>query len=233
MLQVHQLSVQYPDGHVALSGVSFEIGKGDRVGVIGSNGAGKTTCFLSLCGVIAPSAGDIRLHNRLLPARGFRPELGLIMQNPDDQLFAATVYEDVAFGPTNMGCADVAERVETALATVGMSELAERPPHHLSGGQKRMVAIATVLAMTPELLICDEPSANLDLRSRRRLIQWLQHSAPTLLVASHDLELILELCDRVLVFDGGCLVAEGKADQIMADAAFMMAHGLEVPRSLA
>ncbi|NJK71962.1 MAG: energy-coupling factor ABC transporter ATP-binding protein [Synechococcaceae cyanobacterium SM2_3_60] len=233
MLRVQNLSVHYPNGHLALQGVSFAVAAGERVGVVGVNGAGKTTCFLSICGVVPASQGQIVLNERPVKPRQFRPEVGLIMQNPDDQLFAATVAEDVAFGPTNMGCTDVPQRVERALEAVGLGAVAERSPHQLSGGQKRMIAIATVLAMQPQLLLCDEPSANLDSRSRRRLINCLRDLPQAMLIAAHDLEFILELCERVLLFDAGQVVADGATRHILADPALMTAHGLEVPYSLA
>ena len=164
----------------------------------------------------------------------FRPEIGLVFQNPDDQLFCPSVWDDVAFGPQNLGLSRdrVAERVQQALSVAGVQDLATRAPHHLSGGEKRMVSIAGVLAMRPQLVICDEPSANLDIRSRRRLIRFLQQVKETLLVASHDLELILEVCDRIVLLDEGRVIAQGNPRQMMCDQELMEAHGLERPHSL-
>ena len=164
----------------------------------------------------------------------FRPDIGLVFQNPDDQLFSASVWEDVSFGPQNMGLVppELNSRVSEALLLTGTQDLVERPPHHLSGGEKRMVAIASVLAMQPQLVIYDEPSANLDMRARRRLIKFLQSSQETSLVASHDLELIIEVCDRVILLDEGQVIADGETRQIMGNQALMERHGLEMPHSL-
>jgi cobalt/nickel transport system ATP-binding protein len=234
LLRVEGLSFSYPDQPRVLRDVSFEIAPGERVGLVGPNGAGKTSLFLLIGGVLKPEAGTITLAGQPLHSGTFHPAIGLVFQNPDDQLFSPSVRDDVAFGPQNMGLPEevVARRVAAALATVGASELADRPPHHLSGGEKRMVAIAGVLAMHPQLVIYDEPDANLDVRARRRLIRFLQASEQTLLIASHDLELVLEVCDRVLVLDEARIVAAGPPAAILADTALMEAHGLERPHSL-
>ncbi|MEB3830161.1 energy-coupling factor ABC transporter ATP-binding protein [Phormidium sp. CCY1219] len=224
----------YPDKPNVLQDVSLTIMAGERVGAIGANGAGKTTLFLSICGVLTPNAGDIRLFDKPVVAGEFRPEVGLVFQNPNDQLFCASVWDDVAFGPQNMGLSEseVENRVSAVLELTGVSALKNRAPHHLSGGQKRMVAIAGVLAMHPQVVIYDEPSANLDLRSRRRLIEFLQASQETVLISAHDLELILDVCDRVILMDEGRIIATGTPEEIMADTQLMAAHGLEKPHSL-
>ncbi|MGK7911251.1 MAG: energy-coupling factor ABC transporter ATP-binding protein [Synechococcus sp.] len=207
---------------------------GDRVGVIGCNGVGKTTLFHSICGVLTPASGDIELFERLVQPGHFLPDVGLVFQDPNDQLFSSRVWDDIAFGPQNMGLTDddVHRRVEQAMQVTGTQSLADRPPHQLSGGQKRMVAIASILAMQPKLTIFDEPSANLDCRSRRRLIHFLQEMSHTILLASHDLELVLEVCDRVVILDGGQVVADGPVRQVMANRDIMEYHGLECPHSL-
>ncbi|NDJ59498.1 MAG: cobalt ECF transporter T component CbiQ [Chloroflexi bacterium] len=229
-----EVEFAYPDGHVVLSGVDFRVARGERVGLIGPNGAGKTSLFMLLCGIHTPSAGSITLFGETVKPGGFRPEIGLVFQNPDDQLFSPTVADDIAFGPQNMKLPpdEIARRVEEALALTGTSDLRDRPPHHLSGGEKRMVSIASVLAMRPELMIYDEPDANLDIRARRRLIRFLQDGQQTLIMASHDLEMVIEVCDRVLLLDEGQIVADGPPRTIMGDAAVMEAHGLEIPHSL-
>ena len=160
--------------------------------------------------------------------------MGLVFQYPDDQIFSPTVYDDVAFGPRNMGLseADLDARVKDAMQLTGISDLAERAPHHLSGGQKRMVAIAGVQAMRPELIIYDEPSANLDIRSRRRLINFIKQSHETVLLSSHDLEMVVEICDRAILLDGGKIVADGETKSIMGNQELMESHGLEKPHSL-
>jgi cobalt/nickel transport system ATP-binding protein len=233
-IAVHDLHVRYPDSPPVLQGLELEIREGERVGTIGPNGAGKTTLFLSVCGVIEPNRGAIELFGQPVEVGAFRPELGLVFQNPSDQLFCATVWDDVAFGAQNMGlsAAEVEQRVLRALEVTGVTELAQRPPHHLSGGQKRMVAIAGIIAMQPRVVIYDEPSANLDLRARRRLIDFLQQSQETMVISSHDLELLIEVCERVVLIDQGHVVADGSPHEIMGDQELMEAHGLEKPHSL-
>jgi cobalt/nickel transport system ATP-binding protein len=234
VLTVSGLWFSYPDRPNVLRDVSLKVMPGERVGLIGPNGSGKTTLFLEISGVLKPSAGEIVLFGKPVLNGDFRPDVGLVFQNPDDQLFCPSVRDDVAFGPQNMGLAkdEVEVRVTEALSVVGAAELAERPAHHLSEGEKRMVTIAGVLAMRPRLLIYDEPSANLDIRSRRRLIRLLQASNETVLVASHDLELILEVCDRVVLIDDGRIIADGDPREVMGDDNLMETHGQEKPHSL-
>ncbi|MGL5192914.1 MAG: energy-coupling factor ABC transporter ATP-binding protein [Chroococcales cyanobacterium] len=233
-IAIDELCFSYPDKADVLQNISLRIHPGDRIGLIGSNGAGKTSLFLSICGILKAISGQITLLNHPVIPGEFRPEIGLVFQNPNDQLFSASVWDDVAFGPQNMGLSgsELSDRVRTALDLTGVRDLETRPPHHLSGGQKRMVAIATVLAMQPQIILYDEPSANLDLRARRRLIHFLQASQETLLISSHDLELILEVCDRVILMDEGRIITTGSPDVVMADAPLMEAHGLEKPHSL-
>ncbi|MEB3230945.1 MAG: ABC transporter ATP-binding protein [Leptolyngbyaceae bacterium] len=234
ILTVEHLTFGYPSHPLILQDLSFTVQRGEKVGVIGPNGAGKTSLFMTLCGILPPTSGEITLFDHPVKLGEFRPELGFVFQNPDDQLFSATVEGDVAFGPENMGCApqEILARTEAALSLTGMLAHKHDPPHHLSGGEKRMVAIATVLSMLPQLIIYDEPSANLDLRARRRLIQFLQHSQETILVSSHDLEFLLEVCDRVLLLDEGHIIAAGPPQTVMANEPLMLAHGLEKPHSL-
>lgn len=233
-LSVAGLCFGYPDRPAVLQDVALSVQAGERVGLIGANGSGKTTLFLALCGVHTPLAGAMHLFGQPIVAGQFRPEIGLVFQNPNDQLFCPCVRDDVAFGVQNMGvpAPEVAARVTEALTAAGVLHLADRVPHHLSGGEKRMVAIAGVLAMRPRLVLYDEPDANLDSRARRRLIRFLQAASETILIASHDLELILEVCNRVILMDRGRIVAAGQPEVIMGDAALMEAHGLECPHSL-
>ena len=233
-LVVSGLTFSYLDKPGVLQDVNLEVWPGERVGLVGPNGAGKTTFFLLVCGVLKPDAGEVTLFGEPMVYGDFRPEIGLVFQNPDDQLFCPSVRDDVAFGPQNLGLSkeDVKVRVIEALSTTGVLELADRPPHHLSGGEKRMVSIAGVLAMYPRLVIYDEPNANLDIRSRRRLIRFLQASQETIFIASHDLELILEVCDRVVLMDEGHVVVNGDPREVMGNVELMEAHGLERPHSL-
>ena len=233
-LSVSGLCFSYPDRPNVLNNITLTVMPGERLGLIGPNGAGKTTFFLSLCGVLKPSAGEVVLLGKPVVNGDFRPDVALVFQNPDDQLFCPSVWDDVAFGPQNTGLSkdEVEKRVREALATVEGAELAERPVHHLSEGEKRIISVAGVLAMHPRLIIYDEPGANLDIRSRRRLIRLLQGSTETILVASHDLELILEVCNRVVLMDGGGIVADGDPRTVMGNVELMEAHGQEKPHSL-
>lgn len=233
-IQLQSLDFSYPDNPDVLQNLDCCIEPGQRVGVIGPNGAGKTTLFLIICGIIKPSAGRVQVLDRPVVCGRFNPQIALVFQKSDDQLFCPSVWDDVAFGPQNMGFSQdqVEQRVREALETVGGLELARRPVHHLSEGEKRIVSIAGALAMQPRVLIYDEPSAGLDLRTRRRLISLLQHSAQTLLIASHDLELVLEVCDRVILMDRGRIVADGPSLAVMSNEPLMTAHGQEKPHSL-
>jgi cobalt/nickel transport system ATP-binding protein len=233
-VEVNQLWTAYPGHPPVLQGLDLRVEVGQHLGVIGPNGAGKTTLFLTLCGLLPPCSGQVSLFGQPLRPGQFRPEVGLVFQDPNDQLFAPSVAEDVAFGLRNLARpeAEIAAAVQAALQMTGTLHLADRPPHHLSGGEKRMVAIAGILAMQPQLVLYDEPTANLDLRARRRLMFFLQQAAHTFLLASHDLELILEVCDQVILLDQGRIWAQGSPAHLMGQADLMEAHGLEVPPSL-
>jgi len=233
-LEVEGLAFAYPDGHQALFGVDLRIARGERVALLGPNGAGKTTLVLHLNGVLAGGLGSVRvagLDVRKENLREIRRRVGIVFQDPDDQLFMPTVREDVAFGPANLGIrgAELEERVRRALAQVGMSGYADRPPHHLSFGQRRRVAVATVLAMEPEILVLDEPSSNLDPASRRELSDIVRGLDITLLMVTHDLPYALELCPRSVVLSGGTIVADGETRAVLCDAELMRAHRLELP----
>lgn len=235
-VEAQALTYIYPDGTQALTDVSFRIEHGEAVAVIGGNGAGKSTLLLHLNGFLKPCSGAVRIGDlpvvhETLPQ--IRRTVGMLFQDPDDQLFMANVHDDVAFGPLNLGLPadEVEARVRTALATVGASHLAERPPYRLSGGEKRAVAIAGVLAMAPTILVMDEPSDGLDPAARRRLINLLRSFAHTRIIATHDLDLVLDLCSRVLVMSAGRIEAEGAPEEIFADADLLARCRLELPLS--
>ncbi|GAA1063511.1 energy-coupling factor ABC transporter ATP-binding protein [Streptomyces asiaticus] len=233
-LQVSGLAYAYPDGHQALYGVDLTVARGERVALLGPNGAGKTTLVLHLNGILTAGAGTVTVAG--LPVAKahlaeIRRRVGIVFQDPDDQLFMPTVREDVAFGPAAAGLrgAELEERVRHALERVGMAEFADRPPHHLSFGQRRRVAVATVLAMEPEILVLDEPSSNLDPASRRELADILRSLEVTVLMVTHDLPYALELCPRSVVLSGGVIAADGGTQELLCDEGLMREHRLELP----
>ena len=233
-LSVRGLAFAYPDGHQALFGVDLDLARGERVALLGPNGAGKTTLVLHLNGILTAGAGTIEVAG--LPVakehlREIRRRVGIVFQDPDDQLFMPTVGRDVAFGPANLGLRgeELDLRVKRALAAVGMDDHADRPPHHLSFGQRRRVAVATVLAMEPEILVLDEPSSNLDPASRRELADIIRSLDLTVLMVTHDLPYALELCPRALVMNEGAIVADGPTAELLADSELMRANRLELP----
>ena len=230
VVEVKNLSFCYPDGQRALTGVSLSINQGGSVALIGPNGAGKSTLLLHLNGILR-SNGTVKLLGRLVDdknLRWVRSKVGLVFQNPDDQLFSPTVFDDVAFGPVNMGYPEneVHRAVTRALGLVGMSGYEKRSPHHLSLGEKKRIAIATVLSMSPEILVIDEPTSNLDPGGKWSLISVLRKLPVTKIVASHDLELVKAVCQRVIVIDQGRVIADGATEDIMADKQLLAAHSL-------
>jgi cobalt/nickel transport system ATP-binding protein len=234
MIEVKNISFSYDRHHPVLKDVNLSVSKGESLGIIGPNGAGKTTFFYLLCGILMPDTGEIKINGKPVKGAEFNPETGFVFQNPDDQLFNISVYEDIAFGPVNMGLDkdEVNKRSEDSMEITGIKHLAERPPHHLSGGEKRMAAIASVISMNPELMIYDEPTSNLDMRGRRRVIDFINSSEHTNLIASHDLEFILETCERVIIIDERGIVKDGGTSKVMYDKNLMLRHGLERPHSL-
>jgi cobalt/nickel transport system ATP-binding protein len=239
VIDVRDLHYRYPRGTAAaLDALTFAVAEGESVGLVGPNGAGKTSLFLCLSGVAAAKAARLRVggldvldpaQRRRLPA-----QVGIVFQDSDDQLFSATVFDDVAFGPLNLGLPpdEVRRRTAEALQKVGLTGKEERAPFHLSGGEKRRAALAGILAMRPRVLLLDEPSMFLDPRGRRELINLINQLEGCRLIASHDLELVVRTCSRVLLLDGGRLIVDGPAREVLADEALLEAHGLETPYSL-
>ncbi|GEA15861.1 putative ABC transporter ATP-binding protein [Moorella sp. E308F] len=237
IIQADNLKYKYPDGRQALNGVAFKITHGESVGIVGANGAGKSTLLMHLVGVLFPDEGEIMIGDvpvtkKTLPL--IRQRVGMVFQDPDDQLFMTTVYDDVAFGPRNYKLPEeeVEKRVISSLDTVGILHLKDRPPYKLSGGEKRAAAIATVLAMNPDILVMDEPTSSLDPKSRRRLIRLLQSFTHTKIIATHDLDMVFELCERTIVLKDGRVITDGPTEKILCDAELMEECGLELPLGL-
>jgi cobalt/nickel transport system ATP-binding protein len=233
VVTVNSLSFSYPDGQQALANVSLTVQEGETVALIGPNGAGKSTLLLHLNGILR-SNGAVKVFGQPVDDKNLkwvRSRVGLIFQNPDDQLFSPTVFDDVAFGPLNMGHseAEIRQQVSRALGWVGMAGYEKRSPHHLSLGEKKRIAIATVLAMNPEVLVIDEPTANLDPGSKWSLIELLRGLEVTKVIATHDLELAKALCPRTIVFDRGEVIIDGATGHILADKQLLKAHGLASP----
>lgn len=237
-IEIAGLTHVYPDGTEALSGVDLTVAPGERVALLGPNGAGKSTLILHANGVLRATSGKVAAGGVEVTdatVRTVRERVGLVFQDPDDQLFMTTVYDDVAFGPLNMGLpvVEVDARVHEALHAVGLAEAASRPGQHLSFGQRKRVALATVLAMRPAVLALDEPTSNLDPRARRAMLELLSGLDATMLVATHDMDVAWRLCSRAAVMDGGRIVADGLAGAVLTDEALLTAHGLELPPVLA
>jgi cobalt/nickel transport system ATP-binding protein len=233
-IRIENLHYSYPDGRVALNGVDLSIAPGERVAILGPNGAGKTTLMLHLNGVLVATSGTVEISGIALvrkTLRDIRRRVGLVFQDPDDQLFMPTVAQDVAFGPANFGVTgdELAARVGVALDIVSMTEHADRSPAHLSVGQRRRAALATVLACEPEILVLDEPSANLDPVARRELAETLATLPATMLVVTHDLPYAAQLCDRAIVLDRGVVIADDTVTAVLSDSELLAAHRLELP----
>ena len=232
LLQIAGLTYSYSDGTPALRGVDLAVQCGEKVGLVGQNGSGKSTLLMCVSGLYS-GKGVIRVEGvEQTGSRGcaLRGRVGLVFQSPDDQLFMPTLADDLAFGPVNLGldAHEVGHRVEDTASAMGLSGLLDRPPHHLSMGQKRNAAIASVLAMHPALLLMDEPSSNLDPRSRRRLIEVLKGLNASMLIASHDLALVGMVCSRVALIDEGRIVVDGATAEILGNGDLMERHGLEI-----
>jgi len=236
-LLIEGLAFAYPDGNQALFGVNLKVNKGERVALLGPNGAGKTTLVLHLNGILNTTHGKVYVGGKLVDTQDkeglkrIRSEIGIVFQDPDDQLFMPTVGQDVAFGPYNMGLrdTDLDNAVNQALSMVGMLDYKDRPPHHLSFGQRRRVAVATVLSMKPKILVLDEPSSNLDPASRRELADILRSLDITIIMVTHDLPYAYELCERSVILSDGIIAADGKTKEILGNSELLKKHRLELP----
>ena len=237
VIKISDLRYSYPDGKIALENINLDIFEGESVGIVGANGAGKTTLILHINGIIRNNNGNIKVVDMEMNdknVRKIRSKVGLVFQNPEDQLFSPTVFEDVSFGPLNMKLPsdEVIKRTTDALEMVEMSGFEERSSHHLSEGEKKRISIATVLSMNPEILVLDEPTSNLDPKHRRELINLLKKINKTIIIVSHDLEAMLELCDRTVLMNKGKVVRDGHTRELMSDKRLMEENYLERPMSL-
>ncbi|MBI4649894.1 ABC transporter ATP-binding protein [Candidatus Desantisbacteria bacterium] len=237
IIEAQDLYFVYPDGTKAINGISFKIIHGESVGIVGSNGAGKSTLIMQMNGFFLPTSGSLKIGATPVNEKtkvDIRRHVGLVFQNPDDQLFMPTVFDDIAFGPLNLGFSkeEVEKCVDESLKMVGCLELKDRPSHHLSLGQKRAVSIACILSMGPDILVMDEPSSFLDHRSRRDLINLLKKFTHTKIIVSHDLDLILEVCERCIILKDGKIQADGKAKDILSEENILKQNNLELPLTL-
>lgn len=236
-IKVENVEFSYPDGHEVLKGISCNIYQGEKVALIGPNGAGKSTFMSLLNGVALPTKGSVHINNSQVAKENFidiRRQVGIVFQDPDDQLFCPTVFDDVAFGPLNLGLPkeEIELRVNEALTTVGLKGYEERSSFHLSFGERKRLALATVLSYQPDILVFDEPSTNMDPLNRRKLIQWLQQTDKTMLLCTHDLDIALEVCDRCLMLSDGVFVADGPAKDILHNKTLLEDNKLELPLAL-
>jgi len=238
VIALDRIRFGYPGRPELFSGLEFSVREGDRLGVLGANGSGKTTLFHLIVGLLRPDEGRIRAFGREVLARSdydaVRREVGFLFQDSEDQLFSPTVREDVAFGPLNLGRskAEALQIVDETLEWLGLAGYADRISYDLSGGEKRLVALATVLAMQPKVLLLDEPASGLDPKTRSELIELLARIGGTQVISTHDMEFVRATCRRVMLMDGGAFVAEGPTDEILGNADLMLRHGLEVPYSI-
>ncbi|ACL75541.1 energy-coupling factor ABC transporter ATP-binding protein [Ruminiclostridium cellulolyticum] len=236
-IELEEVSFSYPDGHQALDDITFLLGHGESVGVVGANGAGKSTLLSILSGILFPQKGNVRIGDIPVTKKTLaevRRSIGLVFQEPDDQLFMTSVYDDVAFGPRNyqLDEKEVEERVNHALEEVGIPHLKDRPPYKLSGGEKKLAAIAAVISMEPDILIMDEPTASLDPKARRKIMNILKGFRHTKIITSHDLDMIMDMCERTIVLKNGKIAADGPTTDILGDSGLMERCGLELPLAM-
>lgn len=234
MLQINQLCVRYPDNNLVIDHLNFQINEEETIGVVGANGAGKSTLLKSIVGILLPSEGKIEINGQEVKKknlRKIREQVGVVFQNPDDQLFMSNVYDDIAFGPRNYGVSEeeIEKKIAYIMSTLDIERLRKQSSGKLSGGEKRIVAIATILVMEPSLILFDEPTSFLDPKTRRKLLELLKNLQMTKIIATHDLDMALEICDRVIVLKDGKMFAQGKAKEVLTNEEQLKEAGLELP----
>jgi cobalt/nickel transport system ATP-binding protein len=237
VLKINELSVRYPDGNQVLHHINIHIEMGETVGIVGANGAGKSTLFKSIVGIMLPSEGSIEIDGIAVTKKNLnsiREKVGVVFQNPEDQLFMSNVYDDIAFGLRNYGMGEekVKDRIDTITRSLGIERLLSHNSNKLSGGEMRLIAIATILVMEPSIVLFDEPTSFLDPRTRRKLIEMLRGFPMTKVIATHDLDMALDLCDRVIILKEGTVFLQGAAKELLSDPILMEEAGLELPYCL-
>lgn len=237
MIRLDHVSFHYSNGPQVLKSISFSLEKGGSVGLVGANGAGKSTLLKLLVGLVSGFEGEVKVAGLSMDKKnlaGIRAKVGYVFQDSDSQLFNNTVYDEIAFGPRNYGLSEeeVKKRADEAMEKTGTAYLKDKPVYQMSGGEKRLVSIATILSMEPELILMDEPEAALDPRNRRRLIGLLKGLQPAKLIASHDLDMIMDTCERTILMHQGAIVADGPTDKILRDKELLEAHDMELPLRL-
>lgn len=236
-IKIKDLHYSYPDGTRALNGINLEIKGKESIAVIGANGAGKSTLLMNLNGTLLPDSGFIQINDHMITKKNLndiRKKVGMVFQNTNDQLFMPTVFDDIAFGPLNLGFSqeEVKHIVNNTMINLDITDLKDRPPYKLSSGEQRKVTIATILSMSPDILVFDEPTSNLDIKNRRILINIIKNIDKTLLISSHDLEFLLEVCTRCILIDKGKVIKDGKIRDILSDENLLLSYHMEKPHSL-
>jgi len=233
-IRIADLTFSYPTKKAVINELSFQCAAGEKTAVIGANGSGKTTLFLLLCGILQPAYGSIIVSGKKITYNAFNSQVSYLFQSPDDQLFCASVFDDVAFGPLNMNLPknETLKRVESALQKTDIACLKEKSPHHLSGGEKRLAAIASLLSMSPDVYLFDEPTFNLDAKNRRNIIKLINEIDKTMMISSHDLEFLLEVCTRCILISDGRIIADGSIKTILQNEKLLSEHHMEKPYSL-
>jgi len=234
IINIENLMFSYADKNNVINNLSLKCTACEKIAVIGANGSGKTTLFLIMCGLLKSTKGSIFVSEKQIEFNTFNPQISYLFQSPDDQLFSASIFDDVAFGPLNIELSknEILNRVESALQKTNIIELKEKSPHHLSGGEKRLAAIATLISMSPDVYLFDEPTSNLDAKNRRNIINLINEMDKTMMISSHDLEFLLEVCSRCILISDGKIIADGEIKSILKNEKLLFEHHMEKPHSL-